>query len=251
MHPSAPVPVLLLPCILSLDDTCPAPQPLLPACSTERAAALEARLKEAEAALRADRLALQLEQQRVTVAEEKAASALAAAQEQAARADAERAWVRQQQEELTPRLESSSAAHAEAKQRARELAAQAEEQAREQQRLQGERAALERLRAQLEASQVAADRALAQVVWWSGGQWMNEGAGTCLACMAVSRRGCAGVVLRCTNCTTPVLHLSLVQAADVAAKEAALAAKERGVIELEAALKLREARLTQVRRWGA
>lgn len=178
---------------------CPLLPPASPyACRSAQVTALEAQLKEAGARLAADKMALQLELQRVQVAEEKAAAALAAAKEQAARADSERAWVRQQQEELTPRLESTSALQVEAKQRARELASQAEELANERHRLEGERATLERLRAQLEASQAQADRALAQ-------------------------------------------------AAEVSAREAALAAKERGVIEAEAALKLREAQVAQVR----
>ena len=131
-------------------------------CSSEECAALESRLKEAEAQLAADKLALQLAQQRVQVAEEKAAAALAAAQEQAARADSERAWVRQQQEGLTPRLESTSALQAEAKQRARELSQQAEELQCQRQQLDAERGSLEKLRQQLEASQAQADRTLAQ-----------------------------------------------------------------------------------------
>lgn len=122
----------------------------------------EAQLREAEARLAADRLALQLEQQRVAVAEDKATAALQAAKEQAARADEERAWLRQQQQDLTPRLENTSVLQAEAKQRARELAQEAAELHRERQSLDAERTTLERLRQQLEASQAQADKALAQ-----------------------------------------------------------------------------------------
>lgn len=135
---------------------------IAPPCSSEEAAIAEARLKEAEARLAADRLALQLEQQRVAVAEEKAAATLLAAKEQAARADEERSWLRAQQQDLTPRLESAGTLQAEAKQRARELAAEAADLARQRAALDGEKAALERLRGQLEASQAAAERALAQ-----------------------------------------------------------------------------------------